>query len=334
MIHNQFDIEYWKKRIPLSELQREGGEDLIKSMIKKELYPHATDSELDELDIRLECCAYSISNPLDAAISVQLHESILKKVPLSHTATCDIIVWSWGEGSDLRRSRVGGRPVWPKGVAWPKGRKGKPMKFLCQICFADSLDILPELPGDLLVVLSEDGEDSLFPDRFDKSYNERGMNFQSRNGYIWQCYWLKLSDDLQVIDHPLVRSEHAPVHGSLFRFNEAFEYDGSTENIVIPDWAVSLGAYQLFPMQATKIGGDPPWIQGVDKPDGYQFIGTICSYFFTHAFPNAPVGWLGKYTDLNLGDQGIINLFYNKNNGFIDSFINPNGKVIGRLQYH
>jgi len=49
-------------------------------------------------------------------------------------------------------TQIGGLPYWPKETPWPTKDDGKPMMFLCQLRVAESADILPAMPGDLLQI--------------------------------------------------------------------------------------------------------------------------------------------------------------------------------------
>ncbi len=52
--------------------------------------------------------------------------------------------------------KVGGLPYRDSASPWPTDNAGIPLTFQAQIVFADSRDIIPEVPGDILLVFSDD----------------------------------------------------------------------------------------------------------------------------------------------------------------------------------
>ncbi len=112
-------------------------------------------------EIRLE----PISSPVMLAQTEQLRQYLAAKHKLSGTPA-DIFVFAKGEPHRPYLTKFGGRPFWPEGRAVPTDPSGKPMRFIAQLCFLDSLDIIKQkLPGDTLVVF-----DSWSPDEAHKDY--------------------------------------------------------------------------------------------------------------------------------------------------------------------
>lgn len=80
----------------------------------------------------------------------------------------DAFVWALGEPELRYATKVGGMPYRPTDAVWPliaeddepnekwRKRVGEPMTFLAQFCFAGSRDIIPDLPGDVLLIFAED----------------------------------------------------------------------------------------------------------------------------------------------------------------------------------
>jgi uncharacterized protein YwqG len=53
-------------------------------------------------------------------------------------------------------TKVGGLPYRPADAPWPKDVTGSPLRFIAQLCFVDSRDLVPSLPGDVLLVFGND----------------------------------------------------------------------------------------------------------------------------------------------------------------------------------
>lgn len=102
-------------------------------------------------DLRLD--VGNISSPSDLAAWEVLRKRHSINDPDS--IPCDLFVWGTGTPPDRRLTRVGGVPWLPKRIPWPV-IDGVVLSFLCQFDFRDSLDLVGELPGDLLLVFVAD----------------------------------------------------------------------------------------------------------------------------------------------------------------------------------
>jgi Domain of unknown function (DUF1963) len=72
----------------------------------------------------------------------------------------DVFVFGKGEAPRRDGTKVSGLPYWPVGRAWPNDSEGVPYRFLAQFNFADSHDLVGDLPGEvLLVFVGEEGAD-------------------------------------------------------------------------------------------------------------------------------------------------------------------------------
>jgi hypothetical protein len=67
---------------------------------------------------------------------------------------CDIHAFGIGEPERRHTSKVGGLPYLPTTDGWPHAADGTAYAFICQFDLRGSQDILPELPGDVLLVFS------------------------------------------------------------------------------------------------------------------------------------------------------------------------------------
>jgi hypothetical protein len=92
---------------------------------------------------------WNISSPSDLVGWEVLRER--HGIADSEAVPCDLFVWGTGEPPDRRLTRVGGTPWLPKDTPWPV-IDGVITSFLCQFDFRDSLELVGQLPGDLLLV--------------------------------------------------------------------------------------------------------------------------------------------------------------------------------------
>lgn len=173
----------------------------------------------------------------------------------------DQMLFAVGEGPDPRATRIGGAPIWPSKRPWPVSPTGEPMRFFFQINFSDSTDIVPGLPGDILTVLTDRGEESVCrTEEEDASTPAIGLlHPMPRPGHRIQAYWLHNEEPLRRIEDEAVRCELGAMHAHLVRMPEW----------LLPPDAESERAFDLHGFGGTecsKIGGVPHWIQFSDWP--------------------------------------------------------------------
>jgi hypothetical protein len=140
----------------------------------------------------------------------------------------DLMKAAAGEPPDRFATKLGGLPYRPSSIPWPRHASGEPMVFLGQICFADSLDVVGELPGDVLLIFTHDEHD-----------HTSGGNLH----YEW--YPLGLDGLIAATDVPDTRWKVYPCYMHLVRSEE--ESDG---------------------LISAKIGGRPHWIQHEPRDPG------------------------------------------------------------------
>ena len=109
-----------------------------------------------------------ISGPFDLAIVEQAWRENRKSVGID----ADVFIFAVGEPQYPHVTKIGGLPYRPEGKPWPictgapagtasnlveyYKPRGTPMCFLAQFCFTGSRDIVGELPGDVLLLFTED----------------------------------------------------------------------------------------------------------------------------------------------------------------------------------
>jgi uncharacterized protein YwqG len=70
----------------------------------------------------------------------------------------DVFVFGKGAPPERWMTKVSGLPYWPATKAWPTAADGSHLQFLAQFCFADSKDLIPSLPGEILLMFVPQGE--------------------------------------------------------------------------------------------------------------------------------------------------------------------------------
>ena len=133
MIHERLDIDHWKSVFSLARLRDE--------------------ARGKPASMRPDACI--ISGPYDIAVLEQLREEAFAFLPDIERVPTDIFVWNRGEPERREVTKISGLPYREAGKPWPIARSGTPMNFVAQFCFADSRDITPELPGDILLLFLE-----------------------------------------------------------------------------------------------------------------------------------------------------------------------------------
>jgi len=192
----------------------------------------------------------------------------------------DVFVFGKGESPRRDGTKVGGLPYWPADRPWPTNAEGAPCFFLAQFNFADSRDLFPDLPGDVLLLLAEDPENYLWePDR---------IRFE----------WLPLGlPPACPFEESLTAVKAGPFYGVIYR---SADYPDAADRA--HDLKVS-GSWNLPILNGTKIGGAPHFIQSGDDSAG-EFL---CQLGSIQAAPNVPYPWVNRAEPLELefNDRGI-----------------------------
>jgi hypothetical protein len=126
VIHERLDLAHWVARFPLSGLDPEVG------------------------------LSDPYSGPAIAAYAHQIRAAARAAgIDTGPAVPTDLCLWNWGDSDRRDVTKIGGVPYWPANKTWPHVKAtGQPLTFVAQFCFADSTDILPTLPGDILSVFA------------------------------------------------------------------------------------------------------------------------------------------------------------------------------------
>lgn len=280
MKHEKLDITYWKSFFSVPRLREEAG-------------GKAPDANI-------------ISGPYNIAVLEQLRGVSYGNLSEVERVPTDIFIWSRGEPEQRAVTKIGGLPYRLAEKPWPLAPSGVPMTFAAQICFIDSLDIIPPLPADILLIFTEA-----------KTYTFREETFydfmgEAEDDSYLIFEWVSLTD-LPLItqqDIPASPLQIMPCYGSIHRTWDYPQVDG----FAYPDIAEHIPPV----LEATKIGGMCPWSE-------YEYQGTkgyLCSLsslankiYLPFPFLNvpAPISWeeWSHSNRLMIGDVGLINLFLN-----------------------
>ena len=93
-------------------------------------------------------------HPLDFVAYTRWRDSVsASQVHNGVQIASDLVFWTWDAPTAPFLTRTGGVPYRDSQLPWPK-KHGVDLTFLAQICFLDSVDILPSLPGNLLLMFA------------------------------------------------------------------------------------------------------------------------------------------------------------------------------------
>lgn len=280
MIHERFDIEHWKSFFSLSRLRQIAGGRTPEASI--------------------------ISGPYDIAVLEHLREASYAHLPGIERVPADVFVWSRGEPDQRAVTKIGGLPYRVAEKPWPMGSSGMAMTFAAQICFADSHDIVPALPGEILLIFTEarnwGDEENPYYDFMGEAEYDSTLVFE----------WVSLTT------HPLVSRQDIPetgfqimpCYGSIYRTWDYPDIDG----FAYPNIAQHIPPVCI----ATKIGGICPYQdEEPHNTEGYCCSLSSLNNEISQPFPflNVPetMNWnqWQQSHPLMIGDVGLVNLFLN-----------------------
>ena len=267
MIHEIFDIEYWKTVFPFQQFD--------------ELFP-----DYPYLDVLGE--EWEVTSPFHLVMNEHRRQQTTAHKPREKHTLIDIFVWAYGEPSKREVTKMGGLPYFPASRPWPKSVQGEPLEFLAQVCFKDSSDICGSLPGDILIIFVRPDPKVLYDDAFTDDRS------------VFHFEWVSIADFPLVLptDLPTSKLNIFPCYGLIHRTVE--------------------------PMEGTKIGGTPSWIQEEVALQGqflFQMHSIAPESFLPYPFTNVPsrpglppmfdyVSWDVLGYQLGWGDRGQIYFFF------------------------
>ncbi len=218
-----------------------------------------------------------VFSPRTITMNEQIRERIWPELTISDGVPCDVFVWAWGLPQDRTLTRIGGVPFRPADRPWPRDSEGRLMGFVAQINFTDSLDLVPNLPGDILVVFAKisfsDGKYFCF------EFDELIPSTVTLEWYRAD----EVTDPLKV--SPETTCELWPLHGVIHRTCDYPDRDYEameSRGIDVDSDPIYADAFPPAILRGTKIGGVPRWEQGDCGLKGSFFcqLSSDLSYIF------------------------------------------------------
>jgi hypothetical protein len=224
----------------------------------------------------------------------------------------DVFVFGNGDAPRRDATKVGGLPYWPGNRPWPKDSAGVPYRYLAQFNFADSRDLFPDLPGDVLVLLvGEEGDDWL-------AVEPLAIHLE----------WLSLGlVPIASLEPALMANPALAFFGAIHRTADYPDVEKVAKKSGVR------GGSLMAIINGTKIGGWPHPIQDYDR----DFKGALlCQLGSIGAKSEVPYPWVnhpapielsfadpvpgGVSNSLSLMDAGIVYVFRNEDGTFRTSF--------------
>ncbi len=230
MFHEQFDLEFFTSLFPLDRLRAEAKNQYC----------------LPGGEI--------ITSPSHISTVEQLRSELLANEEQPISKPTDVFIFADGEPQSRVITKVGGLPYWPKGIQWPRNNYGIDLTFVGQICYADSRDIIDDIPGDVLLIF-------VCFERLEQNPDDQTAI---------QFHWRNIRDDelIELSDIPSPEIDIRPKYGIRHRTQDFVEeLSGATS--YSRHWLLSR-------IQGTKIGGLPNWIQTDSGLPG-EFLGSLGS---------------------------------------------------------
>jgi len=236
----------------------------------------------------------TLSSPGHVAAVEHLRPRVSSQL-LGEPVAVDVFLWAGTPNTRSYLTRIGGVPHRERSLAWPTDRQGRSLRFLGQLCFADSMDVLEveQLPGELLLVFA--GADwANVPMRDDP--------------FVLEWSSIDLAQPTRVEDLPEIRSkkrDRPPLVPELYgvRHRTAVYPDAFLDEEA--PWLGDAGSYRLSEPQATLLGSSAFYIQGATR-EGRQLIATLSSTVFSKQWPLVDFEDPRGLVDLQWGNLGCL----------------------------
>lgn len=253
MVNYKFNLEEWLPRLPL---------DL-----------HL--GKLNRFGEQLPFHGEIITGPNDLCRNEHLRQEMSDQMDWGPGVPMDVFVMADGEPGDRYVTKIGGLPYRPSSAPWPRTRRGDALTFLGQICFADSKDLVGELPGEVLLV-------------FCRSQEEIDDSLQ----FEWQPFGL--TGLVTVAEIPQLPWTISPCYGNLCRvmsYPEAKRRPALDSQKYLTCRGIEVWSeFFLREYHATQIGTAPFYIQGDPCLPGRP----LCTLSSVQPDQHSPHPWVNR----------------------------------------
>lgn len=206
-----------------------------------------------------------VSGPFDYWYLRHLREGIgVPSLNAADLVTTDLFLWSTEAATNRAATRLGGVPYMPRSSRWPT-RHGVVGSFLGQLNFADSRDLVPFAPTDLLLVFT---------------FEHDAFSPWERDDYAF--VWVDVAATV-----PLHAATDVPVDGLLQRHELHGIRVRSCEEPSLVARIRSVDLPHVHVIRGTKIGGCPTDDQSIEPPEvptGWRFLAQL-----VHQYPSNDV---------------------------------------------
>jgi hypothetical protein len=254
--------------------------------------------------------------PYCVAINEQIRRKAGGSAILGPSLPTDVFVLGIGEPKQRDVTKIGGVPFRPAKLRWPSTTEG-PMTFLVQYQFAQSKDIVGDVPGDVLLVFTTErhlyAEAPCFRFEWHSSEIDELVKFSDvpRSGLEFvSCFGVRHRTVDYLDDSRALRAIESVV---------------TDKNLTADDGELS--NRRAYRNNGLKIGGAPFWLNE-DDPRLSSIKGRfLCS--LTHVCPYAeiPYPWINVPSPLPLNVPAADEWLYWFDGFTLNFFIEKNGRV-------
>jgi hypothetical protein len=291
MVHPRYDLEAWTRDYPLAS--------------RKELVSHRGWRD-----------ALPVFSPDAIALNEQIRREIWPDLHRHEHLPCDLFCWGCGEPALPEATKIGGLPFLDRSMPWPHDDQDRPMGFVCQINFQDSLDLCGELPGDVLLFFSKVSVSD--PEHVYLAFDQSPTTHALR--------WVRVAEVSEPLrEVPGSGLDLWPLHGVIHRSFDVPTLDYWFRSELGETLDRDPLYNEAFPPAiwwSTKIGGTPHWEQGVDlglRPHKGVFLAQILSDRAILGVPDPYLlrpkrfpkdqPWPARSRRLRIGDMGSAYFF-------------------------
>ena len=114
----------------------------------------------EQVESRPGVPVFNLFSPREVALRENQLRLVLRELDPGPRIPAQYLLYGAATAATREQSRIGGLPYRPRDLEWPKDRDGRPKEFVCQIDLSDSSRLLPELPGQIMLLFASDEEGS------------------------------------------------------------------------------------------------------------------------------------------------------------------------------